>query len=138
MCAKFISVGFLPPMEMSLVLQEPALIPFRKKKKLKRKRLFATALIFFLVFSYPEITKTVRVTNNFTCNVRVMDMGFVIQNISDIFNKFFRRRCALYPVILTKIHDGRIDQTNNFIYVGKFTEFFHNFYFVYCFFTSLR
>ena len=39
MFSKFISVGFLPPIEISLVLQEPALIPFSKEKKSKRNKL---------------------------------------------------------------------------------------------------
>ena len=39
MCAKFVPVGFLPPMPISLVRQEPALIAFRKKTKfLSEKR----------------------------------------------------------------------------------------------------
>ena len=70
--------------------------------------------------------------------MRVMKMSFIIQNAFDIFNTFFRKRCAPYAFILTKIHDGRIDKRNNFIYVGKFSEFFHNFYFSIASFTSPR
>ena len=40
--AKFIFVGFLPPIVISLVFQTPALNPFNKKKKLNLKRLCAT------------------------------------------------------------------------------------------------
>ena len=36
--AKFMLVGFLSPVEMSVVLQEPTLTPFRKKKKIETKK----------------------------------------------------------------------------------------------------
>ena len=78
MWAKFISVGFLPPMEMSLVLHEPALKPFKRKKKSKRKRLCVTTLIFFLVFSYLEVTIAVCIANNIPYNVGVMNVSFIV------------------------------------------------------------
>ena len=42
MFAKFMFVGFLPPILISLVLQTPALNPFIKKKKSNLKRLCVT------------------------------------------------------------------------------------------------
>ena len=38
MFAKFTSVGLLPPILMPLALQRPALRPFRRKKKVKPKK----------------------------------------------------------------------------------------------------
>ena len=45
MFAKFISVGFLPPIKVSPVLQTPAVRPFRRKKKSNLKRLWVTTVI---------------------------------------------------------------------------------------------
>lgn len=47
MLTKFVLVAFLSNIKISLFLQEPALIPFRKKKKSKQK-MYATTLIFSL------------------------------------------------------------------------------------------
>ena len=45
--AKFIFVGFLPPIEMSLVFQTPALTPFNKNKKSNLRRLCLITLYLF-------------------------------------------------------------------------------------------
>ena len=53
MLAKFMSVGFFPPIFISFVHQTPALEPFGRKKKLNLKRLWATTVIlkkFSLIF----------------------------------------------------------------------------------------
>ena len=78
MCAKFIYVGFLPPMEMSLVLHEPAVKPFKRKKKIKAKKVMCYYTDFFLVFSYLELTIAVCIANNIPYNVGVMNVSFII------------------------------------------------------------
>ena len=59
MCTKFRSVGFLPSMVMSLVRQEPALIPVRKKKKIKAEKVICNDTNLVFVFSYFEIAVAV-------------------------------------------------------------------------------
>ena len=51
MFVKFMSVGFLLPIEMSLDLQEPALISFRKKNQNERD--CVQWHLFFLYFASP-------------------------------------------------------------------------------------
>ena len=121
-----ISVRFLPPMEVSLVLHEPTLIPFRKQKK-SAKKVLCYDTDFFLVFSYPEVTVAVGVTNNFFCKVGVMNVSCIVQNTLDVFNKFFRYRYALKLISFTKIHISGMYKTENFIYIVKFTNFFITF-----------
>ena len=52
MFAKFVSVGFLPPNEMSLALQEPTLIPWEKRKN-QNERDCGQLRLFFPYFSSP-------------------------------------------------------------------------------------
>ena len=79
MLAKLIFVGFFPPMQMTFVLQTPALNPF-SRKKLTPKKIMRNNKSFCFIFSYPLITKTARIPNNFIVNVRVMDVNFIVNN----------------------------------------------------------
>ena len=59
----FMLVKFLPLNERFVVLQAPNLKPFKKKKKLKTKRLCATTLIWFLfslTLGYNNYTHTLQ------------------------------------------------------------------------------
>ena len=73
MFAKFISVGFLPPIKISLVLQTPALRPFRRKK-------MGNDSYFWIILSNLLITIAMSIANNFTSNVRMVDMSSIIHD----------------------------------------------------------
>ena len=80
MFAKFISVGFLPPILMSLVLQTPALRPFRRKRKSNLKMVMGNDSYFWIIFSNLLITIAMSVANNFPNNVRMVDVGSIIHD----------------------------------------------------------
>ena len=74
MFPKFMSVAFLSIIKISLFLQEPALIPIRKKKNEKRVQQH----LFFLHFLSLKITIAMSITNNISNNVRMMYVDFTV------------------------------------------------------------
>lgn len=131
MCAKLISVRYICQVFTAdgSVSSPPRTnpYPFQETEKIKAKKVLCYDTDFFLVFSYPEVTVAVGVTNNFFCKVGVMNVSCIVQNTLDVFNKFFRYRYALKLISFTKIHISGIYKTENFIYIVKFTNFFITF-----------
>ena len=70
MLAKFMSVGFFPPIFISFVHQTPAFEPFGRKKKLNLKRLKK-------IFSNFLAAVTMRVTDYFTRNMRMVYLNLI-------------------------------------------------------------
>ena len=77
MFAKLISVGFLPPILRSLVLQTPALKCFRKGKKSNLKRLCNNSYFAF-VFSNFCLAEPMCVSYYFTTNMQMMCVSLIV------------------------------------------------------------
>ena len=103
MFSKLISVGFLSPIRISLVLQTPALRPFRRKKKVKPKKVIGNNSYFWIIFSNLLITIAMSVANNFTSNVRMVDVGSIIHNTFYVFYEIFRHWNTFNLICLTSV-----------------------------------
>ena len=77
MLTKLIFVGFFSPIEMSCVIQPPALNPF-SRKKVKSKKVLGNYCSFCFVLPYPCIAKTMNVADNFITYMQMMNLSLRI------------------------------------------------------------
>ena len=62
--------------------------PFQQKEKIKPKEIMSDYTYFLFVFSHFLITVTMRISNYFTINVRMMNMSVTAHKTFDVFIKF--------------------------------------------------
>ena len=66
------SVGFFPPITISLVFPTLALKPFAKKREKKSEQIVSYYGYLKIVFSNFFVTKCMGITVNISCYVRIM------------------------------------------------------------------
>ena len=102
MLAKLISVGFFPPIIVSLVRQTPDLKPFSKKKEIKSEQVMCNRWYLEIILPCFFIAKKMRIALNFSSYVLMVYAKIVFHYCYNIFKKFLRHRNPFHFASLTK------------------------------------